>query len=280
MTEMLKRSFLLHFAIVTLLCAGLYFIFFSSLGVLTHHGEELKIPNVTGKSLKAAYEVLEGYGFEVEVDSSYDPVAKPYSVLAQVPAVNSIVKRGRTVFLTVNKATPPMTAMPKLLDLSYRSAVMIIKSSRLVLGDTVHKPDYAKGAVLDQLYKGQHINPGDMLPQGSTISLVIGEGFGNVEMDVPDVIGMSAAQGMDMLSANGLTPIPIYDADVTDSASAIIYMQAPSPYNELNTPNRIMQGDVIDIHIKQNPTEEELEGNRRPGTPVNSEDQNNNQSEP
>lgn len=271
MSKNLKQSFLFNLFIVALLCAALYFIFFASLGVLTRHKSEAKVPGVIGKNLKSAFATLEKMGFEIEVDSSYDPGQKPLVVLAQMPDVNAVVKKGRTIFLTVNKSLPPLTPMPKLTDLSYRSAVLILGSSRLVLGDTIHRPDYAKGTVLDMLYMGRPLSPGDMVPQGSKIDLVIGEGFGNVEADVPDVIGMSADEGIAILSSNGLTVTTIWDGFVDDSASAIIYKQTPSPYNELDIPNRIKEGDVIDIRIKQNPTNEELEYNRRPGSAVNNE---------
>ncbi|HRO42967.1 MAG TPA: PASTA domain-containing protein, partial [Flavipsychrobacter sp.] len=195
MDKNLKNSFVFNLVLVLLVCAGLYFVFFSSLGLLTRHGSEEKVPKVIDKNLKQAYETLERMGFEVEVDSSYDPDKKPFVVLSQMPDVNAVVKKGRTIFLTVNKAEPPLTPMPKLTDLSYRSAVLILGSSKLALGDTIHRPDYAKGTVLDMLYLGRPIKAGDMVPQGSKIDLVIGEGFGNVETNVPDVIGMSADEG-------------------------------------------------------------------------------------
>jgi len=272
MDRNLKNSFIFHLLIVLLLCGGLYFLFFASLGLLTHHGSEAKVPLVVGKNMKEARALLEKQGFEIDIDSSYDPEKKPLSVLAQMPDANAIVKNGRTIFLTINKMEPPMTPMPKLTDLSYRSAILILGSSRLVLGDTIHRPDFAKGTVLDMLYRGRPIKPGDMVPQGSKIDLVIGEGFGNVESNVPDVIGMSADEGIAILNGNGLTVTTIWDGTIDDSASAIIYRQTPAPYNELDVPNRIKEGDVIDIRIKQNPTNEELEGNRRPGSSVNSEE--------
>ncbi len=270
MDQNLKNSFLFNLFVILLLCAGLYFIFFASLGLLTRHSSEVRVPKVIGKDLKNAFEMLEGVGFEVEVDSSYDPLKKPFAVLAQMPDVNAVVKKGRTIFLTVNKYVPPLTPMPKLTDLSYRSAVLIIGSSRLVLGDTIHRPDYAKGTVLDVLYDGRPVKPGEMVPQGSKIDLVIGEGFGNVESNVPDVIGLSADEGIAILNGNGLTVTSIWDGYIEDSANAIIYRQTPAPYNELDIPNRIREGDVIDIRIKQNPSNEELEYNRRPASAVNS----------
>ena len=270
MDQNLKNSFLFNLFVVLLLCAGLYFVFFSSLGLLTHHGSESRVPKVIGKSLNTAKTSLEGLGFEVDVDSSYDPTQKAFTVLAQMPDANAIVKKGRTIFLTINKAEPPLTPMPKLTDLSYRSAVLILSSSRLVLGDTIHRPDFAKGTVLDMLFKGRPIKPGDMVPQGSKIELVIGEGFGNVESNVPDVIGMNADEGIAILNGNGLIVTTIWDGPIDDSANAIIYKQTPSPYNELDIPNRIKEGDVIDIRIRQSPTNEELEYNRRPASAVNS----------
>lgn len=276
MNQKLKNSFLFNAIIIALLCVGIYFLFFASLGLITHHGSEVKVPEVSRKSVAAAVAILTKAGFEVEVDSAYDPSEKPFLVLNQIPQTNAIVKAGRTIFLTVNKALPPLAPMPKLQDLSYRSAVLILKSSRFVLGDTIQKPDYANGAVLDQLYNGQHVNPGDMIPQGSKIDLVVGIGFGNSEMNVPDVIGMTGEEGIIILNGNGLIPIVVYDGEITDTASAIIYKQTPAPFNELNVQNRIKEGDVIDIRIMQNPTEEEMENNRNPaGTVMDTETENN-----
>ncbi len=268
MKEGIARSFWVNLLLVIILCVGFYMLFFASLGWITNHGEETKVPDLTGKKVRDAKTILEGMGFEVAVDSSYDPQKKPLSVLSQVPDPNAVVKNGRTVFLTVNKASPPLTSMPRLLDLSYRSAVMIIKSSKLVLGDTIHKPNYANGAVLEQLFRGNEIRPGEMLPQGSIITLVIGDGLGNVEMNVPDVIGLSAAEGINILSGNGLTPTVIWDEPISDSGTAVIYFQSPSPYNDIDVANRIREGDVVDIRIKQTSTPEEQSNNRRPGRAV------------
>lgn len=273
MNDKLKNSFLFNLALMALLCVAFYYLFFASLGLITRHSSQEKVPNVTGKSVKVAYEQLEKMGFEIDIDSAYDPTIKPFIVLNQSPEINASVKTGRTIFLTINKAQAPLAPMPKLQDLSYRSAIMILKSSRFVLGDTIQKPDYANGAILDQLYNGRHVNPGEMIPQGSSIDLVVGIGFGNAEMSVPDVIGMTSEEGIAILNGNGLTTIVVYDGAITDSASAIIYNQTPAPYNELNTQNRIKEGDVIDVRIMQNPMVEEMENNRRPAKTVIDDEQ-------
>ena len=274
MNDKLRNSFVFNLLLVFLLCGFFYIVFFSSLSLITGHNSHARVPNVLNQDVKIAVKFLEQLGFEVEVDSAYEPKMKPLMVLSMIPDTGSSVKTGRTIFLTINKAEPPLTPMPKLTDLSFRSAIRILESARLVLGDTIRKPDYAKGAVLEQLYNGKTITAGDMIPQGSKITLVVGDGLNNVEMDVPDVIGSTADEGITILNGAGLSPIIIWDGVITDSSSAIIYKQSPAPYNELEVPNRIKEGDVMDIRIKQNPTNEELEDNRKPANTVNNAEPN------
>ena len=268
--EDIRKSFRFNLLVVVLLCIVLYMLFFLSLSFITRHGAEAKVPLVTGKSIGAAIDVLEKMGFEVDVDSGYDPKLKPFVVLNQIPEVNASVKTGRTIFITVNKANPPLTPMPNLQNLSFRSAEMILKSNKLILGDTTYRPDIAKGAILEQLYNGQLIRPGVMIPQGSRIDLVIGDGLGNTQFNVPDVIGMTYEEAAAVLNGTGLTITAIWEGAITDSALAIVYDQSPKPKNELATPNRIREGDIIDVRIKQTATPEELENNRNPAGAVNS----------
>lgn len=267
--EDIRKSFRFNLLVVVLLTIVLYILFFSSLSIITRHGAEAKVPLVMGKDVKAAVNTLEQMGFEVDIDSGYDPKQKPYMVLGQIPDVNSSVKTGRTIFITVNKANPPLTPMPNLLNLSFRSAEMILKSNKLILGDTTYRPDIAKGAILEQLFKGQQLRPGVMIPQGSRIDLVIGDGLGNTQFNVPDVIGMTYEEAAATLNGTGLTVTAIWEGVITDSALAIVYDQSPKPKNELMAPNRIKEGDIIDVRIKQTPTPEELSNNRNPNAAVN-----------
>lgn len=268
LSEERRKSFRFNLLIVILLCAVCYILFFASLGVITRHGQEIKVPDVTNRDVQVAIKLLEKMDFEVDVDSAYDPKKKPFLVLSQIPDINAVVKKGRTIFLTINKAEPPLTPMPNLLNLSFRSAEMILKSHKLTLGDTTYRPDIAKGAILEQMYKGQAIRPGQMVPQGSKIDLVIGDGLGNTEFNVPDVIGMGYEEALTILNGTGLHVTPIWEGEITDSVSATVFDQSPKPINELMAPNRIKEGDIVDIFIKQEATVEELENNRNPAAPV------------
>lgn len=263
-----RRSFRFNLLMVALVCVGLYILVFLSLGWITKHGDEGPVPNAVGRDLRLVKAEIERAGFDIEVDSSYDPGKKPLIVLSQQPGVGSVVKRGRTLFLTVNKVEPPPTAMPNLVNLSFRSAALILKSNHLVLGDTIYRPDIAQGAVLEQRWNGRIIPPGTMLPQGSRIDLVIGDGLGNTEMDVPDVIGMNPDEALAMLAGLGLQYTVVWDGFVQDSSAALVYLSSPSPLNELGVANRIREGDIIDIRVKESPTQEEMENNRNPSLNV------------
>ena len=164
-----------------------------------------------------------------------------------------------------------MTPMPQLINQSYRSATLVLRSNRLVLGDTIYRPDIAEGAVLDQLYNGKPIRAGQPVPQGSRISLVLGDGLRGAELSVPDLIGMPLTEAIEIINGSGLMVVPINDAGAVtiDSAAAIVYKQEPNGINELGLRNNIKQGDVITIYYKYNPDPVELEDNRRPDNALN-----------
>lgn len=251
MSKPFHKSLVGTLIIIALICIGIYWLFFASLGWITGHGKELAVPALKGKNLKESMAILENAGFEVEIDSMYSPEAKPLTVLDQQPDGGTTVKRGRTIFLTVNYMTPPNTSMPNLVNMSYRSAEMLLKSSKLLLGDTIMKPDMAQGAVLSQLLNGKEIAPGTKIPQGSTISLVIGDGLGNKQINVPDLNGMTYPEAVAILSGSNLNYSAVFDGSISDTSTAVIYMQQPEAFNEFNEPNKIQEGDNIDIRIKQ-----------------------------
>lgn len=227
------------------------FIFLVSLNWITKHGDTLVIPSVTGKTFDEAKKILEDKGFEVSIqDSVYNDTAKALSVLRQFPDADEYVKENRTVYLTINRAVPPNIEMPNLEGLSLRSAEIALKQYHLKLGDTTFKPDFAKNSVLEQWYHGQRIKAGTKLPEGSTISLVLGSGLGSNEFGVPDLFGMTWNEAKVLLESLGLTPgIPVLDASVRDTANAYIYRQEPERFGPDHTTNLIRQGQVMSIWL-------------------------------
>ncbi len=258
---MLSRSFLLNLLLAITVVVLFGFIFFNSLNIITNHGEEIAVPKLKGKNLKDVIAALEDQDFKLRIDSTYKPNITPLQILDQEPEQGEMVKVGRTIFLIVNRAEPPKIEMPDLVGKSFRNAVLIMKSYRFVMGDTIYRPDIAAGAVLEQLYKGKKIATGTKIPYGSRIDLVVGEGLADYEVDMPNLIGKTWREAKEILSKAGLFHLLVFDGAITDTLAAIVYKQYPEALNELDFPNAIRGGDMVDIHIMQNPSSQLLRQN-------------------
>lgn len=154
--------------------------------------------------------------------------------------------------------------MPNLVNLSYRSAEMLLRNNKLKVGDTSYRPDIAGGAILEQNFKGSPIKAGEMIAQGSRINLVIGDGLGNTEFDVPPVTGLSVDEAMTILNQYNLQVVLVPSdplSSITDTASAIVVDQEPEDKNAMGGTNRIKESDIINLKIAQNPSRDEIHDN-------------------
>jgi beta-lactam-binding protein with PASTA domain len=227
------------------------FIFLQLLGLITKHGQYLTVPSVTGKTTTEAVKFLESKGFEVVIqDSIYTDSAKKGIVLKQLPDPNSTVKINRTVFLTVNRVTLPMIEMPALEGKTLSYALVILEHSHLKLGDTTYKPDFMRGSVLEQSYKGDKIMPGAKLPWGSSIDLVIAGGLSEERFIVPSLVGLTVTEAKAVLEANGIAIGAIIPTgNISDTGSAFVYKQNPPKFNEDKQPMFIKSGQLMDLYI-------------------------------
>lgn len=250
-----RQHFLVNLLVALGLFFGIIFTFLSLLKVITRHNQYEKVPEVVNKSYDEAYKLLSDAGFDVEVqDSVWDPKIKPLTVIKQAPEPNQMVKASRIIYLTVNRAQPPLIDMPNLVGFSFRNALIYIEQVGLVLGDTTRKPDIARDAVLEQLYNGKPVTPGTRLFAGSKVSFVLGSGLGDTEYPVPDLIGLTLGEAKAMLAAAGINVGAIIpDPDVTDKESAYVYRQNPATTTSLpdgsKQANRIREGQSVDLYL-------------------------------
>jgi Flp pilus assembly secretin CpaC len=214
--------------------------------------------------MKDAVKTLEKQGFRVQIDSQFISYKSPLEVLIQEPETGAMVKVGRTIFLTVNRKTPPSIKMPALVNLSFRNAMLVMQSHRLVMGDTIYRPDVAAGSILEQWFNGKPIAAGTPVPFGSKITLVVGEGLYG-EVNVPNLIGMSWTEAKNLIKSLELTSNVMWEGVIDDTATAVIYMQQPEALNELDFVNKIPKGDLLDLRIMQTPSQEILARNQ-PGS--------------
>jgi beta-lactam-binding protein with PASTA domain len=252
-----QKSFFINLLVIILLVGMLIFLFFSLLGVITNHNESEKVPAVTGMTYEEAKKALEAAGFEAGLqDSIYSDTAKPLQVIRQSPDVDAVVKAGRTVYLTINRAVPPQVEMPDLRGFSIKSAELYLQSLGLKVGDTSYVYDIARNAVKDQQYNGKTITPGTKINMGSSIDLVIGNGVSDIELDVPNLIGMTVIDARSLLNSYNIVMGAIIPLDaITDTAHAYIVNQKPIQYatnpDGTTTTNKIRPGQIMDVWVSK-----------------------------
>jgi beta-lactam-binding protein with PASTA domain len=234
-----------------LLALAIFFIFIFSLNWITHHNESKTVPSVVGKSYDEAKKILEKAGFEIEIqDSIYVDTAQPMRVVKQIPESEEIVKIDRTVYVTINRAVPPMVDIPSIVGYSFRSAEMEMKN-RGIRVDTVYKRDFAWNSVLEVRYNGEIIKPGEKIRMGSRVLFVLGNGNGDEKFIVPALVGMTFGQAKIRLEANGIgIGSVILNPDVTDTLRAFIFKQDPERLGAENKFNYIRSGQLMNVWLQ------------------------------
>ena len=246
--EFLKsKVFLKNLIAALLLTAVLLFAVYKWLDVYTMHGESITVPDLRGLTKERLESFLENKHLQYKiVDSLYEDGKAAGAVLEQDPIPNSKVKENRTIYLTINSYQPDKVKMPNLIDVSYRQAEAILNSYGLKVGQTTYRPDLAKNAVLDQLYRGQHIPPGKEITKGSTINLILGDGIGNAEVVVPSLIGLTKSEALFVLKGSSLNiGTIVFDPGGRNQENAVVYRQTPEPGEGI-----LKQGEAIDIYLR------------------------------
>jgi len=182
-----SKTFFKHIAlsvIVTIVIAGIILKFLS---IYTHHGEFKTVPDLTGKTYNQVIQsdLTDNFTFII-TDSIHDAGKPKGSIIAQDPYPGTKVKRNRKVYLTVIAVLPEQVAMPNLIDLSQRQASAMLETYGLKTAPFEYRLSEYKNAVLDQKFRGPHIEPGIMISKGSVITLVLGKEKKDFDNPTPD----------------------------------------------------------------------------------------------
>ena len=253
--DILKKPLWMNMLIGFGVAICLFIIFFFSLGWITGNGETEKVPAVIGLDVAAAEKNLIALGFDVELqDSIYVDTLARNAVLRQTPEADEVVKKGRTVYLTVNRVIAPQVDMPNLVGFSIKSAETYLKVLGLRLGSIQMVPDQNKNVVIDQLVNGQPIAPGSKIPSGTLIHFLVGDGGASGGMFMPDLVGLTYEQAKAQLISLGLNlGVVTVNGSIGDSASAFVFDQNPSAYgsqiDSLGMPiqNSVTKGATINL---------------------------------
>lgn len=259
--QITRKPLWVNMVFAFLLVVTLVFLFFGSLNWLTGFGKTQKVPSVTGQNVQAAIKMLEASGLEVVIQDSVfiDTLAKQ-AVVRQIPDAESIVKTGRTIYLTINRTIPPQVEMPNLAGFSLKSAEMFLLSLGLKMGSISYRPDIARNAVLEQLLGDRPIAPGTKIPTGTVINFVLGSGEGSGEVEVPQLVGLTFEAAKLMLQGMNINIGAVVALNpITDSASSFIVKQSPAALSDsldmsgFRLPNKMKAGQLMDLFLSTTP---------------------------
>ena len=138
------RLLLVHIVIWALLAVALLIGIFKWLHAYTLHDEALTVPDFSGlREAEAAVMASENNMRYEIIDSVYVSNTLPGAVVLQQPAAGALVKRNRTIFLTINALHAEMVSMPNLVGLSLRQASSLLVMHGLRLGQFTYQRDIA-----------------------------------------------------------------------------------------------------------------------------------------
>lgn len=155
----------------------------------TNHGEHIEVPAVDGLVVEDAMIVLQNNSLAGEVtEYRYHKNMEEGAVIEQRPKQGAYVKEGRTIYLVVNSGKIPMKVVPDVADnSSLRAAETLLLGSGFKL--TPH--EYVDGDadwVYEIKYNGKAIESGTEIPEGSTLTIVAGNGNAVEDIEAADSV--------------------------------------------------------------------------------------------
>ncbi|WP_069660118.1 PASTA domain-containing protein [Arcticibacter eurypsychrophilus] len=220
-------------------------LIFFCLRFYTRHGEGVAVPKLKGLPVEQAIALLESQGLRYQIDSVYQIDKEPGMVTEQDPDEGTNVKFNRTIYLTIITRNAPNVGFPDIFESSYLEARAVLSNYGIKIADTSYTSDIMRDRVLSVTYRGQNILKGDAIPKGSSISLVLGDGKGASEVDLPNVVGLSLPEAIFSLKGSSLTMGTVsYEGSVTDTINAKVFKQYPAVSDSLY---KVAIGTPVDL---------------------------------
>jgi beta-lactam-binding protein with PASTA domain len=228
----LSKLFLKNLGYAVLIVVGSVLVLLIWMNFYTRHGQARPVPNFVGLTMEQTVRLAKKSKLRYQIiDSIYTTVVPRGCIAEQNPKPGFKVKKWRNIILTINAFHPEMVAMPNLVNLPKRQALLVVESSGLEVGELKYKPDISIDVVIDQQYKGRNIQEGDSLQKGSVVDLILGKGLSNQRTPVPDLLGLKLDPAKSKILGSSLNlGTFVYDKTIkndSDTLNAIVYKQNP-----------------------------------------------------
>ena len=214
-----SRKFI--FSIVAVLVLGFAIGAFLSFGKFWSSAE-ITVPDVTGRPVALAKQLLEAQNLRVNIAETYDANVPAGQVAKQSPEAGSVVKEQRVITIYVSKGGEELT-MPDLKGLSKSAVEEKLRKMGLVVGSVYMKEsDKDVGTVLDQ-----DPQPGSKINTGKSVDITVSKGKKVQLVKVPDFTGGTIDAAKSSLKSLGLK-VGSVSKQNSKQASGTIISQSPN----------------------------------------------------
>ena len=224
------------FGLVAILVLGFFAGAFLSYGKFWSTAEVV-VPDVVGKPMTLARQMLEDKKLRVNVAETYDASVPAGSVVSQYPEAGSKVKEQRQVTIYVSKGGEELE-MPDLKGMTKANAEEKLKKLGLKVGSIYEKYSSEEaGTVISQDPKA-----GTKITKGQTVDLTISKGEQKKQITLPDYTGGTVDSARSNLSSMKLR-VGNVTKQTSRQAEGTILSQSPSAGSS------VAEGTAIDFVI-------------------------------
>ena len=220
---------------------------FGAFGKVWTNEETVTVPEVKGKQLALARQILEDNKLRVNVAETYDATVPAGQVVSQDPDVGKTVKSDRLVTIYVSKGGESMD-MPDLAGLAKSAAIERLQKLGLNLGSVYEKESSSEpGTVLSH-----DPTTGTKINRGQVVDLIVSRGEPEKKVEekpaprkvtrVPNVENASLSVAEDGIEGRGLHVGSVSYQDSSQAEGTII-SQYPSPDSEVEL------GSYVDLVV-------------------------------
>ena len=232
-----KKKRIKRWLIGAVVAASFLIIGLFSFGVIG--GPEVEVPDVTGKTVVEAQNILAKAKLGYTIDEEYNIKVAPGTVISQNPGAKRMVKEGRKITLVVSKGVE-LGDVPNLKGKRLTEAKAMLKSSRFELGRVSYR--YVSGSPEETILE-QSVAPPAKLPIGTKLDVVI-----NIKSDqvvLPDLVGLNSTSAKNKLNDLGL---------VLGKVNMVVSKEPDNTVIEMNPASKevVNVGTVVDITVAKN----------------------------
>lgn len=221
----------------------------------THHGEKLVLPDFTGQRIAKAEQEANDQSFRIIVTDSIFKVGEEGGIIInQNPKVNSEVKRGRKIYVTLTKHTPDkvkVSQIPELYGKDFERKRRELENS-FEINSKIRGYEFDQGApeqILKVYYKEDLIISSEMrrdnieIDKGATLDFILSKNIGGA-IAMPNLICKTYNE-----AAFYVENLNLFIGEITkdglldDKEGAYIYDQEPQ------AGENILTGDTIHLFL-------------------------------